>query len=131
MTTDTRPTNARVLEVLDKLAVAHPGRYEVAANTEHKKAAGVLYSYEDCIVGVVVCELRPDVHAQLLAWEAEHKNGFTLSLYNGAAAPMIDLLHEVFTADQFEVLAAAQRDQDQGRPWASIADDPAVREALA
>ncbi len=113
-------------DALRQVAADHPGPYEAVVNTEHKKAAHVPYSYEDCIAGCVIQRLEPDIHAKMLAYESDMKEGFSLAQVSESEEfhDLIEELREAFPDGEYQMLADAQRQQDvEHTPFVNIVED--------
>lgn len=114
-------TNDQILDTLQKLADARPGKYDSDNMTPHKVVADLSYSYDDCIVGCLVRELAPEVHEKLL--NAESATGEAFGWGDGPAVRSESIINALsqaralFTDEQNLALAHVQDRQDYGVVW--------------
>lgn len=115
----------QVMKTLERLADEHPGRYVNDFVTDHKKRHRINYSYDDCIAGCAIRVLEPELHAQILEYEATESESFSLneSLHHNSQnshqlQPIVDALKERFTPKALLALTFAQYRQDiNGDTW--------------
>lgn len=118
-------TDEEILKALDTVVDGKRDYvYEANCNTEHKRDTGIIYSYDDCIVGCVIRELDPDLHAQIL--EEERAKGTSWSFHR--TSDYADGIRMPFRNAQIQALRRGQRFQDEGQAWGEAAR--AIREEL-
>ena len=103
-----------ILATLDKLAADHPGTYTVGDTTPHKAEAGMSYSYDDCLIGCLIREVDPELHAEILEYEKDEADSFQLGTESHTETRHAHLqrqMRELF-GPAFPVLRDAQARQD-------------------